>query len=75
MEMFVLACRANGLSSMIMEGFDGRYVRDMIGCSKRYFVTGLVPFGYGKDETVKPTLRFPPGESWWIGMRNRDDGV
>lgn len=61
MEMFVLGCQANGLSSIVMEGFDGRHVRDLVGFSKRYFVTGLVPFGYAKESDAKPTQRYSPG--------------
>lgn len=61
LEMFVLACQANGLCTGIMEGFDGRHIRDLIGCPKRYFVTGVVPFGYGNEENKKATLRYPPG--------------
>lgn len=58
MEMFVLSCQAHGLSTIVMEGFDGRHVRKLINCPDRYFVTGLVPFGYSAEEGVKPTLRY-----------------
>lgn len=74
-EMFVLGCQANGLSSIVMEGFDGRHVRDLVGFSKRYFVTGLVPFGYAKESDVKPTQRYPPGLSPFLVLRRREDGV
>ena len=60
MELFVLSCQANGLCTIVMEGFDGRRVRDVIQCPKRYFVTGVVPFGYADDALVTPTLRFDP---------------
>ena len=60
MEMFILACQANGLSTIIMEGFDGRRIRDIVKCPKRYFVTGLVSFGYADEENVKPTQRYDP---------------
>ncbi|CBK20076.2 uncharacterized protein [Blastocystis hominis] len=58
--MFALSCQANGLGTIIMEGFDGRRVRDIINCPKRYFVAGLVPFGYADEENVKPTQRYDP---------------
>lgn len=58
MELFVLSCQAHGLSTLIMEGYDGRHVRDLIHCPKRYFVAGLVPFGYSDEENVAPTLRY-----------------
>ena len=58
MEMFVLACQANGLSTNIMEGFDGHRLSKMINCPKRYFISGVVPFGYAKDISKKPTLRY-----------------
>ena len=58
MEFFVLSCQAHGLCSLIMEGFDGRHVSELIHCPKRYFVVGLVPFGYSSEENVKPTLRY-----------------
>ena len=60
MELFVLACQANGLSTNIMEGFDGRKINALINCSKRYFVTGVVPFGYADDTPVKPSTRYNP---------------
>lgn len=58
MELFVLSCQAHGLCSLIMEGFDGRHVRELIHCPDRYFVVGLVPFGYSSEENTKPTLRY-----------------
>ena len=59
MELFVLACQANGLSTNIMEGFDGHRVSKMINCPKRYFITGIVPFGYADDLVEKkPSLRY-----------------
>ena len=59
MELFVLACQANGLSTNIIEGFDGHRVSEMINCPKRYFITGVVPFGYADDSVVKkPSLRY-----------------
>ena len=60
MELFALSCQANGLSTIIMEGFDGRHIRDILKCPKRYFVAGLVPFGYADDEGVQPTQRYDP---------------
>lgn len=75
MELFVLSCQANGLASIVMEGFDGRHIRDLVGFSKRYFVTGLVPFGYAKEGAVKPTQRYPPGSMCVCCVRCRDHGV
>ena len=60
MEQFVLACQAHGLSTLVMEGFDGRYVAKAINAPKRYFVTSLVPFGYSDEVGVKPTGRYEP---------------
>lgn len=60
MEQFVLSCQAHGLSTLVMEGFDGRYVAKAINAPKRYFVTSLVPFGYSDEVGVKPTGRYEP---------------
>ena len=60
MEMFALSCQANGLGTIIMDGFDGRRVRDIIPCPQRHLVAGLVPFGYADEENVKPTQRYDP---------------
>ena len=57
-----MSCQAHGLSTIIMEGFDGRHVRTLINCPDRYCVTGLVPFGYSAEEGVKPTLRYEAGK-------------
>ena len=50
----------HGLSTLVMEGFDGRYVAKAINAPKRYFVTSLVPFGYSDEVGVKPTGRYEP---------------
>ena len=45
-----------------MEGFDGRRVRGVIGCSKRYSVSALVPFGYrDESKSSKASARYPSG--------------
>ena len=75
LELFVLACQANGLCTGIMEGFDGRHVRDLIGYPKRYFVMGVVPFGYGNEENKKATLRYPPGYRCVEDVTSRENGV
>ena len=60
LEMFVLSCQANGLATGIMEGFDGRRVRGIVGCSKRYSVSALVPFGYrDESKSSKASIRYP----------------
>lgn len=62
MELFVLSCQAHGLSTNIMEGFDGHRISKMIGCPNRYFITGVVPFGYADDTPKKPSLRYDSKE-------------
>ena len=60
--MFVLSCQANGLATGIMEGFDGRRVRGIVGCSKRYSVSALVPFGYrDESKSSKASILYPSG--------------
>ena len=76
LELFVLSCQANGLATGIMEGFDGRRVRDVVGCSKRYNVAALVPFGYADQSTVsKPSLRYNPGTQSVCFITNSKYGV
>ena len=73
--MFVLSCQANGLATGIMEGFDGRRVRGVVGCSKRYSVSALVPFGYrDESKSSKASPRYPAGIDWSSLLMNRNNG-
>ncbi|KAK8815215.1 hypothetical protein WA158_003427 [Blastocystis sp. Blastoise] len=58
-QTFVLAAQAKGLGTIIMEGYDGKKIQDIIGCGDRYIVTDVVACGVPDVETNKPTLRYP----------------
>lgn len=61
MMQFVLSCEAYGLSTIIIEGFDGRRVSKLINCPKRYAVCGIVIFGYSNETgEEKRSLRYDP---------------
>lgn len=62
MELFTIACQASGLSTVVMEGFNGSLVRKVIECPDRFFVSGIVPFGYAEETPSKASLRYESRE-------------
>lgn len=63
--VFMLAAHAAGLSSVPMEGFDGRRVRRVLGIPRSQIVTVVVPVGYAKEgQLVKTRLPIEEVTHW-----------
>lgn len=61
---WLLACAGLGLSSYVMEGFDERRVRHVVGASDRYYCPFVIATGYSKDPIadLPETPRLNPDE-------------
>jgi nitroreductase len=59
-QSFVLAATAHNIDTSIMEGLDGRRVRELLRIPDRYGIPMAVATGYAYDETESPiTARLP----------------
>ena len=72
MQDIVILAESKGISSLIMEGFNEKAVRECIKLPKRYQVAGIISLGYEPENgQVKPSARFPFDQVIYDGSWNK----